>query len=163
MKFYIKLKSWQLFLLFLVVNNLTLFIPIVLVVLFLLIIYSLWIYSIGKIIKTNVKEKRENKSFSKLSYIFFYFCCSLFPLIGFLSVININRKVELYISIIGLIALVEMIYFSSRSLMISHTGLKKIWIIIGLLIPLIGVWYIQPKLNSIYNDAVALDVKESLK
>jgi phosphatidylglycerophosphate synthase len=132
-------------------------IPFIVYIGFILIIYSLWIYSVAKSNKSKVEGSRVNK----LSSIFFNLCCLFFPVIWVLNFYRFNPNAGLFFSILCIIALVEMIYFSSRSLMSSHTGLKKIWIIIGLLIPLIGVWYIQPKLNSIYNDAVALEMKES--
>lgn len=139
MKLFLNLRSWQLFLIFFVPGYIIPYIPLIVVIGFILTIYSFWIYSIALFHKSKITESGVHKLHSD----FFKLSCILFPILWIVSfyyqVYESNHSVPFYLSLLCLLALFQMIYFSCKTLLKLSIGIKLIWIIIGLLIPIIGV------------------------
>ncbi len=144
----LKLKHWHLFLTFIIpgylIDNLGIF-PIVV---FELIIYSLWFYSISRLCYIKIDEKNHERVPITLITSFI-----LLPLLWVVSYLSIP-VISAMSSALWIATLFIIILFTTKALKEVGADVKPVWIAIGFLLPFIGVWYIQPMINRLYQKQI---------
>lgn len=140
----LKLKHWQLFLIFVLPTYLIRTVGLFTVVVFELIVYELWIYSIAVYSYGSVDAVH-----LKYPSGLFLVSCILMPLFWIVSYFSIP-VISVAASVLWLVAMVFNIYFITKVLKKANAEINQIWIALGLLLPFIGVWYIQPLVNRLY-------------
>lgn len=140
----LKLKHWQLFLIFVLPTYLIRTVGLFTVVVFELIVYSLWLYSIAV-----YRYGRANALHQEHPLGIFLVSCILMPLFWIVSYFSIP-VISVAASVLWLVALIINIYITTKVLKEANAEINQIWIALGLLLPFIGVWYIQPLVNRLY-------------
>lgn len=137
MKLLLELKHWQLFLIFLLPSYFVGLSGVFPIVVFELIVWSLWLYSI-----TVHCYSRNHKPLP----VIFMASFILMPLIWIGSYLSIP-VISTVTSVLWLMALAFNLFIVTKSFRVINTSISLVWITLGLLIPFIGVWYIQPVIN----------------
>ncbi len=137
----LKLKHWHLFLIFLLPGYLSRPLGLFSIEVFELILYSLWIYSIAALCYV--------KSHNHLPVLFFL-SSLLLPLLWIVTIFSIS-VISVITAGLFLLALVFNIFIVTKLFRV-YSRISPIWIVLGFLIPIIGVWYIQPVVNQELND-----------
>jgi|GEM_PF-4660750 len=145
MDFILKLKHWQLFLIFLLPSYFIRLIGVIPIVVFELIGYSLWLYSIA-----TYCYARNNKQLP----VIFMASSILMPLLWIVSYLSIPLY-SFAASVLWLIALAFNVFIVTKSIRVINPGNSLILIALSFLIPFIGVWYIQPLVNKKLNEVQA--------
>lgn len=140
----LKLKHWQLFLIFILPTYLIRTVGLFNVVVFELIVYSLWIYTIA--VYSNDRVNAVNHEYPSGMFLV---SCILMPLFWIVSYFSIPI-ISVIASVLWLVALVFNIYITTKLLKKANAEINQFWIALGLLLPAIGVWYIQPLVNRLY-------------
>lgn len=160
MKQLLKIKHWQLFLIFLIpsyfVNS---SLKMIIVTEFVLILYSLWIYSVGVLGQLKIAEL----GLIKLKTTYFTINCTLIPLLWLIirsfqqfpdywNGFFLQRSFLIISGLYFLFSLFHITYYTSKTISIFDKKRKVKFhelalTMTGLLLFPIGVWFIQPKIN----------------
>lgn len=142
MNLILKLKPWHLFLIFVLPSYLIRPLGLVNIVVFELIVYSLWIYSIAALCYARNHDHLP---------VVFILSSILLPLLWIVSYLSIP-VISFVASVLWVLALACSIFIATKSFRTIHSGIRSIWIALGFLIPIIGVWYIQTVVNQQQNE-----------
>lgn len=134
----LRFKHWHLFLIFILPGYLSHYLGLFTIAIFDLIVYSLWLYSIAAL-GYAVKNK-------KLPVIFTV-SIILMPLLWIVTYFRIE-VISLVTSVLFLSALALNLTIVTKAFRKVEANINLAWIVIGFLIPIIGVWYIQPVVNT---------------
>lgn len=140
----IKLKHWQLFLIVILATYLIRTVGLFTVVVFELIVYTLWIYTL--VVYSHDRVNAVNHEYPSGIFLVSCFLMPLFWIVSYFSI----PVISIAASVLWLVAMVFNIYFITKVLKKANAEINQIWIALGLLLPFIGVWYIQPLVNRLY-------------
>lgn len=145
MEIILRFKHWHLFLIFIIPTYLIGQFGILTIVLFELIAYYLWLYSISSFCFTKWDEDKYNRNVPVIVNASFI----LHPLFWFVSFFS-SPVISVVASSLWIITLIFIIYFTSKALKEVGAEINQFWIATGFLLPFIGVWFIQPMINRLY-------------
>ena len=158
MKFLLKFKSWQLFIVLILPLFISSYIPLILPYTYVfldslwIIVYILWLNTLSMHIQRKLPKKLiENTQIISLQIIT-YFTIVCFILIPILTIITVPYLIVISIFIISFIGILFIIVFSAKMITIIDTDRNSLVLSIILLVLYpIGVWIIQPQIKEFFN------------